>query len=44
MPEGEHGNVISFTPPLTITRAQLADAVGALKTVLNTLNRTGKIT
>jgi 4-aminobutyrate aminotransferase-like enzyme len=44
MPEGEHGNVLSFTPPLTITRAQLADAVGALKTVLNTLNRTGKIT
>jgi 4-aminobutyrate aminotransferase-like enzyme len=44
MPEGEHGNVISFTPPLTITRAQLADAVSALKDVLNAPNRTGKIT
>ena len=34
LPEGEHGNVISFTPPLTITQAQLAQAVGALKNVL----------
>ena len=34
LPEGEHGNVISFTPPLTITRAQLATAVGALKKIL----------
>jgi 4-aminobutyrate aminotransferase-like enzyme len=30
LPEGEHGNVISFTPPLTITRAELAGAVQAL--------------
>jgi 4-aminobutyrate aminotransferase-like enzyme len=30
LPEGPHGNVISFTPPLTITRAQLARAVRAL--------------
>ena len=30
LPEGEHGNVISFTPPLTITRAELAAAVQAL--------------
>jgi 4-aminobutyrate aminotransferase-like enzyme len=29
LPEGEHGNVISFTPPLTITKPQLAKAVGA---------------
>ena len=29
LPEGEHGNVISFTPPLTITKAQLAKAVAA---------------
>jgi 4-aminobutyrate aminotransferase-like enzyme len=36
LPEGEHGNVISFTPPLTITRAQLAKAVAALKEVLTT--------
>jgi 4-aminobutyrate aminotransferase/(S)-3-amino-2-methylpropionate transaminase len=30
LPEGEHANVISFTPPLTITQAQLAKAVAAL--------------
>ena len=30
LPEGEHSNVISFTPPLTITAAQLRQAVGAL--------------
>jgi 4-aminobutyrate aminotransferase-like enzyme len=36
LPEGEHGNVISFTPPLTITQAQLAEAVAALKKVLTT--------
>ena len=30
LPEGEYGNVISLTPPLTITKAQLAKAVGAL--------------
>jgi 4-aminobutyrate aminotransferase-like enzyme len=35
LPEGEHGNVISFTPPLTITKAQLAKAVTALKDALN---------
>ena len=34
LPEGAHANVISFTPPLTITRAQLADAVAALKVIL----------
>jgi 4-aminobutyrate aminotransferase-like enzyme len=32
--EGEHGNVISFTPPLTISKAQLASAVEALEKVL----------
>jgi 4-aminobutyrate aminotransferase-like enzyme len=36
LPEGERGNIISFTPPLTITRAQLANAVAALKKVLTT--------
>src|ERR1017187_6694140 len=36
LPEGEHSNVISFTPPLTITNAQLAKAVVALKEVLIT--------
>jgi 4-aminobutyrate aminotransferase-like enzyme len=35
LPEGGHGNVISFTPPLTITEAQLARAVRALAAVLN---------
>ena len=34
LPEGEHSNVISFTPPLTITKAQLAEAVSELQTVL----------
>ena len=34
LPEGEHANVISFTPPLTITKAQLAKAVAELKKVL----------
>ena len=34
LPEGEHANVISFTPPLTITKAQLAKAVAALAEVL----------
>jgi 4-aminobutyrate aminotransferase-like enzyme len=36
LPEGEFGNVISFTPPLTITKAQLAKAVKALAEVLAT--------
>jgi 4-aminobutyrate aminotransferase-like enzyme len=35
LPEGEHGNVISFTPPLTITKAQLAETLGTLAEVLN---------
>jgi 4-aminobutyrate aminotransferase-like enzyme len=35
LPEGAPGNVISFTPPLTITRAQLEGAVAALKSVLS---------
>ncbi len=30
LPEGEHGNVISFTPPLTISEAQLRQTVRAL--------------
>jgi 4-aminobutyrate aminotransferase-like enzyme len=34
LPEGEHANVISFTPPLTITQAQLVKAVNALGEVL----------
>ena len=35
LPEGEHGNVISFTPPLTITKKQLQQAVEELMKVLN---------
>jgi 4-aminobutyrate aminotransferase-like enzyme len=35
LPEGEHGNVISFTPPLTITTTQLGKTVSALQNVLN---------
>ncbi len=34
LPEGEFANVLSFTPPLTITLAQLAKAGEALKKVL----------
>jgi 4-aminobutyrate aminotransferase-like enzyme len=36
LPEGEFGNVISFTPPLTITKAQLAKAVAELQKALTT--------
>jgi 4-aminobutyrate aminotransferase-like enzyme len=35
LPEGEHGNVVSFTPPLTITKAQLSETLNALAKVLN---------
>ena len=31
LPEGEHSNVIGFTPPLTISEKQLRGAVNALK-------------
>ena len=34
LPEGEHGNVIGFTPPLTISKTQLTKAVTALAEVL----------
>jgi 4-aminobutyrate aminotransferase-like enzyme len=30
LPEGEHGNVVSLTPPLTISSAQLRSAVEAI--------------
>jgi 4-aminobutyrate aminotransferase-like enzyme len=36
LPEGEAGNVISFTPPFVITKLQLADMVAALREVLIT--------
>jgi 4-aminobutyrate aminotransferase-like enzyme len=35
LPEGEHANVISFTPPLTITRPQLTTALTALERTLS---------
>jgi 4-aminobutyrate aminotransferase-like enzyme len=35
LPEGEHANVLAFTPPLTITRAQLTSAIDAVGEVLS---------
>jgi len=37
LPEGEHSNTISFTPPLVITRPQLAAAARALGQALKNL-------
>jgi 4-aminobutyrate aminotransferase/(S)-3-amino-2-methylpropionate transaminase len=34
LPEGEHGSVIGFTPPLTITKSQLRETVRELQTAL----------
>jgi 4-aminobutyrate aminotransferase-like enzyme len=34
LPEGEHANIIGFTPPLTISASQLETAVNALEAVL----------
>jgi 4-aminobutyrate aminotransferase-like enzyme len=36
LPEGEHANVVSFTPPLMIAEAQLATAVRVLHEVMTT--------
>jgi len=36
LPEGEHGNIISFTPPLTISEAQLHNVLETLTEVLAT--------
>jgi 4-aminobutyrate aminotransferase-like enzyme len=35
LPEGEHGNIISFTPPLTIAKAHLSRMVNELQKVLS---------
>lgn len=35
LPEGEHANVISFTPPLTLTKRQLDTAMDALASILD---------
>jgi 4-aminobutyrate aminotransferase-like enzyme len=37
LPEGEHANVISFTPPLTISERQLENSVSELSEVLDLL-------
>ena len=37
LPEDEHSNVISFTPPLTISEAQLAETVEALAAELESV-------
>lgn len=34
LPEGEHGNILGLTPPLTISRAEVTSAARALSTVL----------
>ena len=39
LPEGEHANVISLTPPLTIPETQLRKTVRALARVLRGLTR-----
>ena len=39
LPEGAHSNVISFTPPLTVTKPQLARTVKELQTGLTTQGR-----
>jgi 4-aminobutyrate aminotransferase-like enzyme len=39
LPEGEHANVISFTPPLTISAAQLRASVAALADELEAVHR-----
>ena len=37
LPEGEHSNVVSFTPPLTISAAQLRASVAALQEEIDRL-------
>ena len=37
LPEGEHSNVISFTPPLTISEKQIAECVRTLTRILHTI-------
>lgn len=39
LPEGEHANVLSFTPPLTISKAQLKTTLEAVKQVLSKFAR-----
>ena len=39
LPEGEHSDILSFTPPLTITAAQLRRSVRELRDVLSSAKR-----
>jgi 4-aminobutyrate aminotransferase-like enzyme len=39
LPEGEHSNVIGFTPPLTISAAQLKSTIAALAKAIDTPSR-----
>jgi len=39
LPEGDFGNVLSFTPPLIIKWSQLSSAIDELQEVINTINR-----
>jgi 4-aminobutyrate aminotransferase-like enzyme len=43
LPEGEHGNVISFTPPLTISQSQLARCVNCLSRALSKILSLGHV-
>jgi len=44
LPEGEHGNVISFTPPLTITPRQIERTLACLRRTLREVAATGSST
>jgi 4-aminobutyrate aminotransferase-like enzyme len=37
LPEGKHGNVIGFTPPLTITKTQLRETVRELEIAMGSV-------
>ena len=41
LPEGEHGNVLSFSPPLIISERNLKRALNVLQTILETCSLTG---
>jgi 4-aminobutyrate aminotransferase-like enzyme len=41
LPEGEHGEVLSLTPPLTIPRRDLLQAVGVIASVFERIAHTG---
>lgn len=42
LPEGEHGDVLSLSPPLTIRQHQLRDALGILRDCLDDASRNGR--